>query len=627
MEGHASPGRKRAGSRLRGPVAAVKDLRHLSPVLRRGLLWLSILGGTTSLLGACGGNEPTAVDRSGGDVRQVASVEVSPGVDTLTAVGTTVQMSARALNGAGAEVSGVTFTWSSSDESVITIDDTGMAEAVGDGEAEVTATAEEVSGSASLTVEQEVAELAFRTQPSDVEGQEPIRPAVEVELLDERGHRVTHASTVVTLSLETDPTAGRATLSGSASTDAEGGVVAFSNLSIDLPAEGYVLEATSGAGISTISDSFSVHLTFRQVSAADPPTSEGEGHTCGVTSADRAYCWGFNGHGQLGDGSTTAAEIPVAVSGGLRFAEVSAGPDHTCGLTTAEEVYCWGRNHRGQLGDGAFQDTSSPVAVDVSRLSTQTFAQVSVGLAHSCGVTTAGEVYCWGGNSNGKLGDGTFQGSSTPVAVDVSDLSGERFLAVSAGQDHTCGVSTAGEAYCWGFNGSGRLGDGTTSTRSTPVPVSTSESFAQVSAGRRHTCGVSTAGNALCWGSNTWGQLGEGTRTDRSSPVPVSGGVSFARVDAGGAHSCGVSTAGAAYCWGVNFDGQLGDGTTTDSSVPVVVQPSDPNSVSFARVTAGGRHSCGATTGREAFCWGLNGYGQLGDGSTTDSPTPIRVVQ
>src|SRR6266566_750235 len=246
-----------------------------------------------------------------------------------------------------------------------------------------------------------------------------------------------------------------------------------------------------------------------------------------------------------------------------------------------------------------------------SAVSSPPFAAVSAGGRHTCGVTAASAAYCWGYNGFGQLGDGTTTDRWTPVRV----AGGVSFAAVSTGIGHTCGVTTAGAAYCWGHNASGQLGDGTTTSRSTPRLVAGGGSFAAVRADFSHTCGLTATRAAYCWGDNTSGQLGDGTTTSRSSPVLVAapGGVSFAAVSGGGEvfHTCGVTAAGAVYCWGNNFFGQLGDGTTTDRSSPVLVA----GGVSFAAVSAGWRHTCGVTAAGAAYCWGDNTSGQLGDGT------------
>ncbi len=439
------------------------------------------------------------------------------------------------------------------------------------------------------------ATLVFFVQPSGV-APGFITPWVRVAVQDAFGNMVPAATDVVTVALGANP--GGGTLSGTLTVAANGGIATFWDLWIDRSGSGYTLTA-SAAGLSGVtSGPFTVTLVpFAAVSA-------GYAHTCGISTTGAAYCWGDNEAGELGNGKYPShVGFPLGlVVGGVSFAAVDAGNFHTCGVTAAGAAYCWGNNREGELGDGTTTNSSSPVRV-AGGLS---FAAVSAGGGHTCGVTTASAAYCWG--------------PSTPVLV-TGSLS---FAEVSAGYLHTCGVRATGAAYCWGDNGSGQLGDGTTTSTASPVPVAGSVSFAAVSAGYDHTCGITAAGAAYCWGRNDVGQLGDGTTTDRSSPILVAGGISFAAVSAGHAHTCGVAVAGAAYCWGGG--GQLGDGTTTNRSSPVLVT----GGISFAAVSAGYAHTCGVTAAGVAYCWGYNGYGQLGariPGPYYDySSSPVRVV-
>lgn len=249
-------------------------------------------------------------------------------------------------------------------------------------------------------------------------------------------------------------------------------------------------------------------LRFRTVRA-------GGSHTCGVTLANVAYCWGRNSEGQVGDSSDAGGRRrPVPVAGDLSFRYVDVGNSHTCGVTTDDKAYCWGV---GPIGDGKTFERHWPRAV-AGGLS---FRQVSAGYGHNCGLTRTDRIYCWGSNFDGRIGDGTNSDRLKPVAV----VGGLRFARLSAGGVHTCAVTPADRAYCWGNNTAGQLGDGTTTNRSAPVPVSGSLQIASLSAGgaidRSHTCGVTTANRAYCWGANYIGQLGDGTTTDGATPAPV----------------------------------------------------------------------------------------------------------
>jgi alpha-tubulin suppressor-like RCC1 family protein len=304
--------------------------------------------------------------------------------------------------------------------------------------------------------------------------------------------------------------------------------------------------------------------------------SGGFQHICGLATDGAAYCWGYNSSGQLGNdngiGSSLAyTPAPVAVTGGLTFQAVSAGSYHTCGLTTSGAIYCWGGDYRGQLGNGTTSYVNGALVAVSGGL---TFVAVTVSDDHSCGLTAAGVAYCWGDNGAGELGTGDTVPSTVPVPV----TGGLKFVALSAGYAHGCGLTQAGAAYCWGNNGAGELGHGTTVRSTSPVLVSGGLTFASISAGQDYTCGVTTGGAAYCWGDNSYGTLGNSanlfTHNANPTPLPVSGGLTFQTVSAGYLHTCGVTTTGTMYCWGDNSEGELGNGSfsiTGASVTPVLV--------------------------------------------------------
>jgi alpha-tubulin suppressor-like RCC1 family protein len=356
-------------------------------------------------------------------------------------------------------------------------------------------------------------------------------------------------------------------------------------------------------------------------------------HSCGVTSDHRAWCWGDNERGQVGTGGTTPGyAVAWAVAGGLRFLDVTAGDWHTCGITTDNLLYCWGLDDAGQLGTGGGAPCSggvcrSPVAVAGSRH----WRQVSAGVSHTCGVTTAFKVFCWGDGSEGQVGTGDSLVHRSPAAV----KSGLQFRQVTAGRGYTCALTTASRAYCWGRNDTGTLGNGTKVGRPTPGPVSGGLTFRKLSAGYGHICGVALdADVAYCWGHNLQGTPGTNHVTNLLKPTPVKGGVSFIRVSAGLEYTCGIDPSSRAWCWGRNALGSLGNGTFQDSPWPTAVV----GGRTWLEVRAGpdAMHTCGVAyttsfdatppTSGQALCWGWNAANQIGDQTLTNRKWPVAII-
>ncbi|HEU4628147.1 MAG TPA: protein kinase [Gemmatimonadaceae bacterium] len=335
-------------------------------------------------------------------------------------------------------------------------------------------------------------------------------------------------------------------------------------------------------------------------------------HTCALAADGTAFCWGGNGSGQLGDGSTTRRADATRVSSGVRFRALSAGIGHTCGISFDGDAYCWGDNDRGELGIGTTDSRAWPVRV--ARLSN--VRQIGTGMAHSCALSAGGIVSCWGSNSRGQLGDGTLLDRARPASVRAPGA----FTDLAVGWNHSCAIA-GGRAYCWGDNGAGQLGDGSTTARVAPVPVAGGITFTDVAAGGSHSCGIDSSGALYCWGQNTSGQLGDGATADHSQPVRVVGDQRWASVTLGSVHSCALTRDGQAWCWGRNLYGQLGDGTTANRSTPVRVLGGH----TFVALNANGAHTCGTTTSGESFCWGYNIAGQLGDGTRSQRSRPTYV--
>jgi alpha-tubulin suppressor-like RCC1 family protein len=308
--------------------------------------------------------------------------------------------------------------------------------------------------------------------------------------------------------------------------------------------------ASNGAA-AAVSPTRDLVVTSPLPPASASSISAGAVHTCALTTTGAIRCWGYNGAGALGNGTTVDSPVPVQVTqlGGTAVG-VTAGDLFTCALIATGGVRCWGSNADRQLGNGGTADSSVPV--NVVGLNGGV-AAVSAGGGHACAVTLSGAAKCWGGNQYGQLGNGSVVSSSVPV--DVAGL-GSGVVGIASGGNHSCALTAAGAVKCWGANFDGGLGDGTLTDSAVPVDVvGLGSGVTKVEAGALHTCALMDLGTVKCWGSGDFGQLGGGTFASSAVPVDVTGLTGVAVLSAGAFHSCAATAAGAATCWGGNWNG------------------------------------------------------------------------
>lgn len=544
-----------------------------------------LLGAAAVFTAACGSDDPTGPGDPG-DPAPVASVTINPASADM-AVGATASLSAVTKDAGGATLTGRTVTWSSMPTSVATVSSSGVVTAVAEGDATITATSEGQSGTATITVTPApVATVTVSPDESILVVGATTDLAAETKLAG--GEVVTGRDIAWSSSDE-----------GVATVDASGTVSALSSGSATITATS---EGQSGSADLT------VFLPFSQIVSG--------GATCALDGDGNAYCWGGNGNGEVGVGDLDPHLAPTAVAGDHTFTQLGAGFSFVCGLDDAGSAWCWGLNVVGQIGNGSAADFQViPAAVSGGL----TFDQIAVGGDHACGLVAGGDAWCWGYNLFGQLGDGTTTDSNVPVQV----TGGLTFESLGLGSYHTCGVTDMGDAYCWGRGSGGQIGDGSNDAASSgPVAVSGGLTFATIDGGQSHTCAWTAGGDAYCWGNNDFGQLGDGTTTSQTAPVAVTGGLAFAEANSSGYLSCGTVAPGSNHCWGWNARGEIGDGTMTDATAPTA--PS--GGPDFVTIVAGFQTACGLTDEGLAYCWGANDDGVIGDGTFDDRSTPTMVL-
>lgn len=346
--------------------------------------------------------------------------------------------------------------------------------------------------------------------------------------------------------------------------------------------------------------------------------SAGLAHTCAIDVNDEAWCWGANDAGQLGNGETGGSTpVPVRVAGGgTRFRELAAGFDHTCGLTKQDLVLCWGNNDGGALGTGNLVSSSVPVTPPV----TTVFARITAGNGFTCALSGDGLAFCWGRNDRGQAG----VGDRTERTLEPSPVTGgRRYTRISAGGGHACGVEVGGTVSCWGANDRAQIGVIARTDQPAPVRIQgTARLYRSVSAGAAHTCALTSAGEAVCWGSNEGGEVGFGRVGGLPGPIAVAGDLRFADVRAArDTWSCGRLQSGELACWG-SVAGPV-FGVPGDARFPA---PVELDLGAWSSVTLGSGHACGVRVDEPGVrCWGLGESGQLGTGERTTLERPTLV--
>ncbi len=539
----------------------------------------------------------------------VASLVVEPARRSVV-LGDPLTLAARPLDANGVTLGDRPVTWTSSDTTVARVTAEGVVTASALGSVTITARSEGVTGTAELTVTgARVARLDLAPGTAALTAGDTLRLVATAR--DDRGRPLADRAVEFATS---DASVATISADGLVRAVAEGIVAIIAStegqrttarLTVRPPPVGTVAVSLARTSIR-IGDSVVATAAVTDErggpvegavrwSSSDPSVAQVSAGGVVTALAGGSTEITANVAGRSGSAALTVAPAaPV-------FAFVAAGASHTCGLSPAGEISCWGQNARGQVGAGG-----ATSALPVERARPGPFIMVATGEEHTCAINRTGAVECWGSNADGRLGSG---------------VTGA-FRLVVPGGGHTCALRGDGTAVCWGKNNRGQLGDGTGQSGAEPRAVASGFTYDTLVAGGEHTCGLAR-GKAYCWGSNWAGAVGSGQMPGTvREPNDVAGGLSFRMLSAGATHVCGLTTGGEAYCWGGNRSGQLGDGSTSDRNRPTKVAGTQR----FSTIGAGADHTCALTTAGQAYCWGKNDAGQLGTGTTASSPTPVAAA-
>ncbi len=634
-----------------------------------GGLVTGVASGNARIIAAACGSVDTAVVT----VRQVpALMSITPEVAQVEAGGTR-QFTATLADSAGVAIDTATIDWFSDGADIATVDSTGLATGVKSGSVQIIAIhpASNITGYASLSV--------------------LLAPTQNFSLNSNNGCALTTTNQVACWGPNPHGILGFAPNTGDWAT-------AYGPQTIPLPTnETYTQVATGTAHACALTTNGTIYCwgsggngelgngsffdTHTPVQVQQPSgelftdVTAGDWFTCAATQSGQAYCWGQSDVGQLGNGSTTESNVPVAVdqsSLGISLFDVEAENRTVCAIGTNGLAACWGEGHVGQLGDGGNFDSYTPSAVSmppvgsftqiamfryggcglgtdnipycwgqntggaidgtsdwgatmpVTAVGTETFTQIGRSDETLCGVTTSNTVRCTGNNGAFTFGNGT---SNTSTALWENGATGVTASALDGGSYGTmCALDVGGDVWCWGSVGVGLVGTGQSESTATPLQTSVTNAV-DVTGRAGHFCALTGSGDVYCWGRDVY-YFTNGAYQDASTPVPAvapPAGVLFKNISLGNGHLCALTDAGQVYCLGANWSGQLGDGTFNWSQNGWVLAQ-HPTGGNWTEMAAGNDHTCARDNASAIYCWGSDNQGQLGDGdSGTDKPSPTQV--
>lgn len=560
----------REGNDLTGKTAAWTSANESVARVTSGGLILGVAPGSTTVSAVIEGIE-SHIDVTV-TVATVATITIDSPAATLLA-GSGAQLVAVSKDQAGSTISGMTFTWSSSDEKIARVSATGAVLGLSPGTVTISAAAGGRIGNTSISVV-------------------PGSPASGILAPDTA---FLYVGATRQLSAVFRDLLGNVIPSLSASwNSSDAGAISIS--------QNGVIEGKSLSGSAEISATVGIVVARSRAKVIAVQTIDlGDSHGCYLTTEGKLYCWGINTNGEAGAGIFTGlVPVPMKVAPSLTFSRLTVGASHGCAIATDAVLYCWGANESGEIGIGTtFRPQMVPIAVGGD----MRFARVAAGRYHTCAVTISAETFCWGG------------GVRTPAKIETA----VPFSSLSAGISFTCGLDAEGFAYCWGTNGRGQLGNGANTSSTTPVAVAGGIRFSMVSNGNDFACGLATDGVVYCWGNLPWRT---GPAITSTVPVKVPGDLRFTSIASGRAHLCGVLTDGRAFCIGEGASGQLGNGARPFTIGDfVAVLPATPAASSFVGLTAGAFTSCAVTSQGAPYCWGSGSA--IAIAIATVQPTPM----